>query len=119
MKAHDMEVLCFQPHCMHLMQPLDNMPFGGLKKAYHREILDYNFHFSAKKLSKLEFFRVLVPAYTKSMSEKVIKAGFENCGIYPVNPKATKLLRTWPSLISDKYSELKVNLGLYQDTLMF
>ena len=95
------------------MQPLDNVPFGGLKKAYQREILDYNFHFSAKKLSKLEFFGVLVPAYTKFMSEKAIKAGFENCGIYPVNPKATKLLRTWSSLISDKYSKLKVNLGLY------
>ena len=40
------------------------------KKAYQREILDYNFHFSAKKLSKVKFFRVLVPAYTKSMSEK-------------------------------------------------
>ena len=119
MKAHDVEVLCFPPHCTHLMQPLDDVPFGGLKKAYQREILDYNFCFSAKKLSKLEFFRVLVPAYTKSMSEKAIKAGFENCGIYPVNPKATKLLRTWPSLISDKYSKLKVNLGLYQDTLIF
>ena len=104
------------------MQPLDDVPFGGLKKAYQREILDYNdynFHFSAKKLSKLEFFRVLVPAYTKFMSEKAIKAGFENCGIYPVNPKATKLLRTWPSLISDKYSKLKVNLELYRDTLIF
>ena len=119
MKAHDVEVLCFPPHCTHLMQLLDDVPFGGLKKAYQREILDYNFCFSAKKLSKLEFFRVLVPAYTKSMSEKAIKAGFENFGIYPVNPKATKLLRTWPSLISDKYSKLKVNLGLYQDTLIF
>ena len=113
MKVHDVEVLCFPPHCTHLMQLLDNVPFGGLKKAYQREILDYNFRFSAKKLLKLEFFRVLVPAYTKSMSEKAIKAGFEKCGIYPVNPKATKLLRTWPSLISDKYSKLKVNLGLY------
>ena len=98
---------------MYLMQVLDDVPFGSLKKAYQREILDYNFRFSAKKLSKLEFFRVLVPAYTKSISEKEIKAGFENCGIYPVNLKATKLLRTWPSLISDKYSKLKVNLGLY------
>ena len=45
MKAHDVEVLCFPPHYMHLMQPLDNVPFGGLKKAYQRKILDYNFHF--------------------------------------------------------------------------
>ena len=119
MKAHDVEVLCFPPHCTHLMQPLDDVPFGGLKKAYQREILDYNFCFPAKKLSKLKFFRVLVPAYTKSMSEKAIKAEFENCGIYPVNPKATKLLTTWPSLISDKHSKLKVNLGLYLDTLIF
>ena len=57
--------------------PLDDVPFGGLKKAYQREILDYNFHFSAKKLSKLELFRVLVPAYTKSMSEKAISSGYQ------------------------------------------
>ena len=28
MKAHDVEVLCFPPHCTHLMQLLDNVPFG-------------------------------------------------------------------------------------------
>ena len=32
MKAHDVEVLCFPPHCMHLMQPLDDVPFGGLSE---------------------------------------------------------------------------------------
>ena len=87
MKAHDVEVLCFPPHCMHLMQPLDDVPFKGLKKAYQREILDYNFHFSAKKLSKLEFFRVLILAYTKSMSEKAIKAGFETVAFTLLTPK--------------------------------
>ena len=75
------------------MQPSMIYHLGGLKKAYQQEILDYNY-----------YFRVLIPAYTKSMSEKAIKVGFENCGIYPVNLKATKMLRTWPSLIFDNYS---------------
>ena len=108
MQAHGVEVLCFPPHCTHLMQPLDDVPFGGLKNAYQQEILDYNFKFSAKKLSKVEFFRVLVPAYTKAMSEKAVRAGFENTGVYPVNPHANKLLKTWPSLIKDNFSKFNL-----------
>ena len=106
MKGHGVEVLCFPPHCTHLMQPLDDTPFANLKKAYQRHIVDYNFKTSARKMNKVDFFRVLVPAYTEAVTEKTVKSGFENTGIYPVNPKAKKLLKTWPSLISDKFSKL-------------
>ena len=107
MKGHGIKVLCFPPHCTHLMQPLDDVPFGALKRAYQQEILEYNFKFSGKNLSKVDFFRVLVPAYTRSITEKTIKAGFENTGIYPVNPLAAKLLRTWPSLVNENLSKLQ------------
>ena len=87
------------------MQPLDDVPFGALKKAYQQEILDYNFKFSGRKLSKVDFFRVLVLAYTRAMTEKTIKSGFEHTGIYPVNPLAPKLLRTWHSLVNENVSK--------------
>ena len=103
MKGHRIKVLCFPPHCTHLMQPLNNVPFGALKKAYQNEILEYNL----RKVSKVDFFRILVPAYTRAMTEKTIKAGFEHTGIYPVNPLVPKLLRTWPSLVNENLSKLQ------------
>ena len=55
-----------------------------------QEILDYNFRHSGRKISKVDFFRVLVPAYTRSMTPKNIQSGYEHTGIYPVNPFSTK-----------------------------
>ena len=92
------------------MQPLDDVPFAALKKSYQQEILDYNFRHSGRKISKMDFFRVLVPAFTRSMTAKNIQSGYEQTGMYPVNPLDPKLLRTWPSLVHEKYSKC------YQDT---
>ena len=111
LRGHGVEVMCFPPHCTHLMQPLDDVPFALLKKNYQQEILDYNFRNSGKKLSKVNFFRVLVPAFTRAMSEKNIRSGFEHTRMYPVNPLAPKLLRTWPSLVNENCSKC------YRDTL--
>ena len=105
MQGHGVEVLCFPPHCTHLMQSLDNVPFAALKKNYQQEILDYNFRNSRRKISKVDFFRVLVPAFTRSMTAKNIQSGWEHTGMYPVNHLALKLLRTWPSLVHEKYSK--------------
>ena len=102
MRGQGVEVLCFPPHCTHLMQPLDDVPFAALKKSYQQEILDYNFRHSGRKISKVDFFRVLVPAFTRSITAKNIQSGYEHTGMYPVNPLAPKLLRTWPSLINEK-----------------
>ena len=57
MQGHGVEVLCFPPHCTHLMQPLDDVPFAALKKNYQQEILDYNFRYSGRKISKVDFFK--------------------------------------------------------------
>ena len=110
MQGHGVEVLCFPPHCTHLMQPLDDVPFAALKKSYQQQILDYNFWHSGRKMSKVDFFRVLVPAFTRSMTAKNIQSGYEHTCMYPVNPLAPKLLRTWPRLVHEKYSKC------YRDT---
>ena len=110
MQGHGVQMLCFPPHCTHLIQPLDDVPFAALKKSYQQEILDYNFRHSGRKISKVDFFRVLVPAFTRSMTAKKIQPGYEHTGMYPVNPLGPKLLRTWPSLVHEKYSKC------YQDT---
>ena len=52
MKGHGIEVLCFPPHYTHLMQLLDDVPFGALQKAYQNEILEYNFSSRVLSLSQ-------------------------------------------------------------------
>ena len=105
MQGHGVEVLCFPPHCTHLMQPLNDVPFAALKKSYQQEIIDYNFRHTGRKISKMNFFKILVPAFTRFMTAKNIQLGYEHTGMYPVNPLAPKLLRTWPCLVHEKYNK--------------
>ena len=39
MKAHNVEVCSFPPHCTHVLQPLDDVPFACFKNEYQRELL--------------------------------------------------------------------------------
>ena len=76
MRGHNVEVCCFPPHCTHVLQPLDDIPFT--------------------------FFRVLVPAYATGMTTEAIRSGFRNTGIYPINREAEKLKQIRASDVYDK-----------------
>ena len=108
MKANGVEVCCFPPHCTHIIQPLDDTPFGNFKTIYQKELAEWNCNHLGKRMSKVDFFRVFVPAFTQAMSPSCLKKGFENTGIYPVNPKVKKLARMGPSIVTDKYSKCTV-----------
>ena len=60
------------------------------------------------RMTKVDWFRVFVPAFTQAMSPSCIQKGFENTGIYPVNPKVQKLKRLGPSIVTDRYSKCTV-----------
>ena len=106
MSSHGVEVCCFSPHCTHLLQPLDDVPFAQFKGCYQKELADWNLENLGRKMSRTEFFRVFVPAYTKAMMPHTIQKGFCNTGIYQVNPHASKLQRIGPSIVSDRFSKL-------------
>ena len=42
MRGHNVEVCCFPPHCTHVLQPLDDMPFALFKAEYQRQLLQIN-----------------------------------------------------------------------------
>ena len=102
MKGHNVEVYSFPPHTTHLLQPLDDTIFASFKNAYNQRLLDMNFYKAGAKITKFEFFKVFVPAFTQSMIHTVITKGFSNTGIYPFNPKTKKLAMVIPSSIFDK-----------------
>ena len=102
MKENNIEVCCFPPHCTHILQPLDDVPYAALKSRYQKELMTYNFKVAGACMTRTQFFCVLVPAFTQAFTSENIRKGFENTGIYPINPKAKKVQETGPSAVTDK-----------------
>ena len=42
MKARNVEVCCFPPHCTHILQPLDYNPFALFKVEYQSQLMRIN-----------------------------------------------------------------------------
>ena len=51
---------------------------------------------------RMQFFRVLVPAYATGMTTEAIRSRFRNTGIYPINREAEKLKQIRASDVYDK-----------------
>ena len=102
MKENNIEVCCFPPNCTHILQPLDDVPFAALKTRYQKELASFNFRFAGTRMTRSQFFRVLVPAFTQAFAPENVRKGFQNTGIYPVNRNAKKLRELGPSAVTDK-----------------
>ena len=109
MKAHNVEVCLFPPHCTHVLQPLDNVPFARFKNEYQRELLIMNRQLCGNRMKKRQFFRVFIPDYTQGLIPEAIRKGYKNTGIYPLNPQAEKLKNIQASAV---YDRCKCMLGL-------
>jgi len=81
---HNIIMLRMPPHSSHLCQPLDLGVFSALKQAVTREIskiMDYGVP-TIKKFEWADAYRLARP---QAFTEKNIKAGFANAGLYPLN----------------------------------
>lgn len=81
-------LLCFPPHCSHILQPLDAALFVVLKQRFASLVGEgcaADAHFA---VSKKDFSSVLKSAYQIAKEEegaRIVKEGFKKCGIYPLN----------------------------------
>ena len=73
-----------------------------LKINYQKELLSFNLQVAGEKSSKQQFFRVLVPAFIGAFQPGIIRKGFKNTGIYPLNQDAPKFKQLGPSQVFDK-----------------
>ena len=64
--------------------------------------MTYNFKIAGAHMTRTQFFCMLAPAFTQAFTPENIRKGFENTGIYPINPKAKKVQETGPSAVTDK-----------------
>ena len=109
MQANNIEVCSFPPHCTHILQPLDDLPYAMLKRKFQKELISFNLQVAGEKLSKQQFFRVLIPAFSGAFQPEIIRKGFKNTGIYPLNQDAPKLKQLGPSQVYDKCKSNAVN----------
>ena len=40
------------PHCTHIMQPLDDVPYAALKRTCQKELISYNFKIAGAHMSR-------------------------------------------------------------------
>ena len=110
MKANRVKVCSFPPHCTHLMQPLNDTPFGSFKIEYQKNLLRVNRILYGQKMSKATFFRAFVRAYSSAMTPEIIRKGWKNTGLMPFDRSVPKLQQTDPSAVFDR---CKLRLGLF------
>ena len=87
-------ILCLPPHTSHALQPLDVGVFKSVKTAW-RLIVDEQYQYKGKKLTKLNFPRLLAKLWTHLEGANLV-AGFKRSGMFPFNRHAVddKILKT-------------------------
>ena len=71
----------------------------------------------SNRMTKTQFFRVFVPAYTQCMIAEAIRKGYKDIGIYSVNLDAEKLKNIQTSVVYDRCKWVLEVLGTI--TFMF
>ena len=88
--AAEKEVILFTlpPNTTHLAQPLDRSCFGPLKNSWKYACQRYIADNPGKVVTRFSFSKVFNEAWTQSMTNSNIIAGFRVSGIYPFNRNA-------------------------------
>ena len=98
-------------HTAHIYYSHSTTPlFALFKVEYQNQLMRINRILSGHRMTRIQFFRVLVPAYAGSMAPEAIRSGFRNTGIYPPNKGTEKLKQISASDVYDKCKSI-VGLG--------
>jgi hypothetical protein len=115
MKDAGVRIWTFPAHVTHLLQPLDAVPFGVMKRCWQAQLSKWCFQHSGQTLGKSkEFFDLLEPAVKKGLSGPNIVAGFLKTGIWPIDRTQIKDSDMGPSVLLANR-----NNGIYSCVLHF
>ena len=81
--ANDVIVFCLPPNTTHFLQPLDNGPFGPLKRYWRQECHSFCNRNPGRVVTKLQFNQLFSRAWSQGMTMQNIVAGFQHAGVYP------------------------------------
>jgi hypothetical protein len=85
-KEKGMVVLTIPPHTSHRLQPLDVAFYSSLKSAYNVECGNYLRSHPHERLTTFEIAEIFQNAFGRVATPVKAIKGFENTGIFPVNP---------------------------------
>jgi hypothetical protein len=77
---------CFPPHTMHILQPLDSVPFQQYKH-YHAKAVNQQARLGGMLIDKDDFFYSLRDIRKQTFTPRTIRSGFAKCGIMPLKPE--------------------------------
>jgi hypothetical protein len=93
MRHYKVQVAAFPPHASHLCQPLDDVPFAVLKSKWASALGDKNREIKGRALNKAEFMEMLAKLWREIFTKDIIREGFKNCGIWPIDESVAKYRR--------------------------
>ena len=76
-------VFCLPPNTTHILQPLDNGPFGPLKRYWREECHSFCAKNPGRVVTKFQFSELFHRAWDRGMTVTNIAAGFQHTGVYP------------------------------------
>jgi hypothetical protein len=87
--ANKILLMVFPPHATHSLQPLDVVVFAPLAASYKAELAAWLERCQGlTAITKRDFYRLFITAWTSTMKEKLICKSFEATGIVPLVPNA-------------------------------
>lgn len=87
-EENEIILICLLSHTTHFLQPLDRTFFKSLKCFYYDECNKFITTNPSRKLSRLQFGKILASAWNKSASVSNATSGFSATGIVPFNANA-------------------------------
>lgn len=90
-RDHDIVLLCLPPHTSHLYQPMDVGVFSSLKAKFQQACASKLQKKKSGKTGRQHFGQLFSTAWNASVTPKNIKGGFEDAGLWPINPFAASL----------------------------
>ena len=98
-RDNNVHMICFPPHCTHVMQPLDVSVYSAVKTAWRKVLKEHQLTTCAAVVTKEDFPALLLRLWELSFKPEHLKNGFIKCGLCPLNKDAipaSKLCKAEP-----------------------
>lgn len=97
-------VMCFPPNLTHMLQPLDALYFGYLKKEIRK-----SFAKSDSIKTKWDILPILKSPFYHASDPAIIRSSFKKAGIYPTQFRHEAYFETQKAKFSKKFSLSQIN----------
>ena len=87
-RDNNIHMICFPPHCKHVMQPLDVFVYSAVKTAWRKVLKEHQLTTCAAVVTKENFPALLLRLRELSFKPEHLKNGFIECGLCTLNKDA-------------------------------